>query len=247
MIQWDTLIDISCFALSSSTNNYFVVRHSRRLRYIPSTSISALQPLNTTSAKMATQRWNVPMALVAVCTCFLSLLSQASAQILCSDINTSSMSSPSKHHRTLSTQCILTVWFLDVTQFQSYGSCTQYCTAFYSTIQPKIYAWAILQDHKCWCSDYSPTGDNSTTGCTEPCPGYGPNICGSADGNFFSYIESGRLSPVGTAGAGGPSGAASTTANPVSTVCYPHPLAFVLLLVVVMLALMATILTFNDR
>lgn len=224
MIQWDTLIDISPFGLPSSTNNYLVLRHSRRLRHILSTSISALEPLNTTSAKMATQRWSAPMALIVVFTCFLNLFSQASAQILCTEINTSSMSSPSKHHRTLSSQCILTVWLLDITHYQSYGSCTQYCTAFWSSIQPKIYAWAILQDHKCWCSDYSPTGDNSTTGCTEPCPGYGSNICGSADGNFFSYVSSGQLAPAGTAGAGGASSAASTTATPVSTVCDPNPL-----------------------
>jgi hypothetical protein len=112
-------------------------------------------------------------------------------------------------------------------------------------IQPKVYAWAILQDHQCWCSDYSPAGDNSTTGCTEQCPGYGPNTCGSADGTFFSYVSSGQKSPAGTAGAGG---ATSTTATPVSTVCHPNPFPFaLLLLVVVMLALMATILTFEDR
>jgi hypothetical protein len=68
------------------------------------------QHVETTPAKMSTHRWNVRMALGALYVCLLGLLSHASAQtILCSEINTSSMSK-SKHHITSSQRSLLTIW-----------------------------------------------------------------------------------------------------------------------------------------
>jgi cell wall integrity and stress response component len=139
---------------------------------------------------------------------------------------------------------------LDTTQFQSHGACSLFCQG---TQHPDInnvaYAFAILQDTACYCSNYFPpggVGGNLTKGCTITCPGWPFEYCGGSDD--FTYVE--IATPSGTAGAGGSSGSApSTTAAPVSTVCYPiSPLHLCHhLLVVVMLALMAAILTFSNR
>lgn len=69
------------------------------------------QHVGTTPAKkMSTHRWNGRMALGVLCICLLGLLSHASAQtVLCSEINTSSMSK-SKHHITSSQRSLLTTW-----------------------------------------------------------------------------------------------------------------------------------------
>ncbi|PMD54140.1 uncharacterized protein K444DRAFT_634905 [Hyaloscypha bicolor E] len=155
---------------------------------------------------MSTHRWNVRMALGALYVCLLGLLSHASAQtILCSEINTSSMSK-------------------NTTQFQSHGACSLFCQGVqHPDINSISYAFAILQNDGCWCSNYFPTGGNLTQGCSTPCPGWPFEYCGAGNGHF-TYEEL-STTPSGTAGAGGPDGSAasSTTAAPVTSTATPSP------------------------
>lgn len=72
--------------------------------------------------------------------------------------------------------------------YQSNGLCTDFCI--------QNYAFAILQDQSCWCSNYIPA--STTTGCTLNCPGYPFEKCGG-DG-LYGYIALGKVSPSGTIG-----------------------------------------------
>ncbi|SLM34137.1 Carbohydrate-binding WSC, subgroup [Lasallia pustulata] len=75
--------------------------------------------------------------------------------------------------------------------FQSNGACFQTCNA--------RYAFAVLQGSDCWCSNYVPADTTSTDSCSQPCPGYPSDLCGSSSDNLFGYIAL-KNSPSGTAG-----------------------------------------------
>lgn len=101
----------------------------------------------------------------------------------CSEINTSSGNSNSS-------------------VYQSNGLCTSFCI--------QDFAFAILQDQNCWCSNYIPP--TTTAGCTMKCPGYPFESCGGDE--LFEYIALGNVSPSGTFEA------SSTTQT--STTSVPH-------------------------
>ncbi|KAI6247598.1 hypothetical protein HI914_04179 [Erysiphe necator] len=92
----------------------------------------------------------------------------------CSDINTSDSNSNSS-------------------VYQSNGLCSDFCI--------QDYAFAILQNQNCWCSNYFPA--STTTGCTLKCPGYPFEKCGGED--LYGYIALGKVSPSGTIGVNPPS------------------------------------------
>ncbi|RKF58897.1 putative er membrane protein [Erysiphe neolycopersici] len=102
---------------------------------------------------------------------FMSLLlgTSRAKTSFCSEINTSESNSNSS-------------------VYQSNGLCTDFCI--------QNYAFAILQDQSCWCSNYIPA--STTTGCTLNCPGYPFEKCGG-DG-LYGYIALGKVSPSGTIG-----------------------------------------------
>ena len=83
--------------------------------------------------------------------------------------------------------------------FQSNGLCQQTCVN---------YAFAILQDKSCWCSNFAPADTTGVSGCSSPCPGYPSDLCGNASANLYGYIAIGP-SPSGTV-------AASTQSVPTS-------------------------------
>ncbi|KAI0459636.1 hypothetical protein F5B21DRAFT_499317 [Xylaria acuta] len=90
--------------------------------------------------------------------------------------------------------------------WQSNGLCHDYCV-------DKSFAFAILQQHDCWCSDYIPTMSSQvdTGGCSDPCPGWKEDTCGGD--NLYGYIALG-LTPSGTADSSPtstPTGQTSTT------------------------------------
>ncbi|KAI1004300.1 hypothetical protein K3495_g3913 [Podosphaera aphanis] len=103
---------------------------------------------------------------------FLGLCVGASGAVTayCSEINTSSSGQ-------------------NLSVYQSNGLCTNFCL--------QQYAFAILQDKSCWCSNYIPA--TTTTGCTLNCPGYPFEKCGG-DG-LYGYIALGKVAPSGTLGA----------------------------------------------
>lgn len=177
------------------------------------------------------------MALGAVCLCLLGFFSQVFAANYveyCSDINTGSSMTASKHH--LAHLENKTNFCIDYSIYQSLGRCHDTCLLpEYNT------AFAIVQYQNCWCSNYAPGGDNET--CSQTCPGFPQENCGDLAQGLYGYLALGPK-PSGT---GAPSSSSSSTAAPVSTVCYPPPLALIPLPVVVMLALLAAMLTFHNR
>lgn len=68
----------------------------------------------------------------------------------------------------------------DFSIYQSNGLCQTFCV--------QSYAFAIVQDNLCWCSNYAPGADKeSTSKCNTKCPGYPTEMCGGND--LFGYIK----------------------------------------------------------
>ncbi|KAI1352293.1 hypothetical protein F5Y01DRAFT_314033 [Xylaria sp. FL0043] len=75
--------------------------------------------------------------------------------------------------------------------WQSNGLCHDFCV-------DQSYAFAILQAHDCWCSNYVPAVDSQvdTGECNDSCPGWKPDTCGAA--GLYGYIAL-DTNPSGTA------------------------------------------------
>ena len=86
--------------------------------------------------------------------------------------------------------------------FNSNGACDNVCSGF---------AFAVVQGQSCWCSNYVPADTTSTSECSEACPGYPYENCGSQSAGLFGYVALGKA-PLGTVGA-----AASTSTTPTPT------------------------------
>ncbi|RQM06603.1 hypothetical protein DH86_00001226, partial [Scytalidium sp. 3C] len=86
--------------------------------------------------------------------------------------------------------------------YQSNGLCQNFCEG--------NYAFAVLQDNGCWCSDYVPGETTSVGDCSEPCPGYPPDLCGGH--GLFGYIALNEA-PSGTKGASSSDQAPSTSST----------------------------------
>ncbi|KAK2613907.1 hypothetical protein N8I77_000777 [Diaporthe amygdali] len=91
--------------------------------------------------------------------------------------------------------------------YQSQGLC-------YGTCNDEGYAFAVLQDSDCWCSNTVPSSDDqvSTSNCETSCPGYPSDYCGG-DGTY-GYIA---LSASPSSTAGGSSKTTSSTSKTTST------------------------------
>ncbi|KAL2220127.1 hypothetical protein M432DRAFT_305474 [Thermoascus aurantiacus ATCC 26904] len=79
----------------------------------------------------------------------------------------------------------------NVNTFQSNGLCRNTCNA--------DYAFAILQGKSCWCSNYAPGETTNISECSDGCPGYPADNCGSVSKNLYAYIEMTDHAPSGTA------------------------------------------------
>jgi len=118
------------------------------------------------------------------CLAFLSLVtmigqSMAYVPQYCSDVNTASTAQ-------------------NASVYQSTGLCHDFCL--------DNYAFAVLQEHDCWCTNYTPDSTTSLDDCTYTCPGYPSDNCGGP--GLYAYIQLVKA-PLGVKGAGG--GAAGTT------------------------------------
>ena len=125
------------------------------------------------------------------------------SQTYCSNQNTGSDYSPGEyygppgsHYRT-KRQSVYNI-------YNSGGSCFDQCK--------DEYAFAVVQNQDCWCSNYAPYETQDTGDCNQQCPGYPSNLCGNQDDGLYGYIALNKA-PSGTLGA--PS---STPAPPSSTV-----------------------------
>jgi cell wall integrity and stress response component len=104
---------------------------------------------------------------------------------------------------------ILTLTALAVSYtWQSEGRCFGNCTDL-------NYAFAVLNNYDCWCSNVVPNPDDQkpVEECQFPCPGYPTDYCGG-NGGLFGYLEIAANKPTATAPAGfGLSASTSTTSS----------------------------------
>lgn len=100
---------------------------------------------------------------------------------------------------------ILTFFYVDVSNLQSNGLCSDYCRG--------KYVFAITSHENCWCSNYEPAQDVivSNSECNFPCLGFPYEFCGGND--LYGYLNLGAK-PSGTTD-GAPS------ATPSSSVSFP--------------------------
>ena len=96
----------------------------------------------------------------------------------------------------------LTVCFPVSNSYQSNGACSTTCSG---------YAFAVVQGTSCWCSNYIPASQSSTSSCGVACPGYPYENCGDQSSGLFGYVALGP-SPSGTQGAASSSAASSSAA-----------------------------------
>ncbi|KAL5379816.1 hypothetical protein PMIN06_011362 [Paraphaeosphaeria minitans] len=99
-------------------------------------------------------------------------------------------------------------------EWQSNGKCHDHC------VSQGDFAFFVVQDKNCWCSDYIPAEQTNLSDCNEPCPGYGTEKCGKA-GQYYIYVNLDG-NPAGTAGASQPASSSSssttlTSQKPTST------------------------------
>lgn len=97
---------------------------------------------------------------------------------------------------------------LVVDEFQSHGACSKTCRS--------DYAFAVIQGFSCWCSDYIPADTTSTEDCSDTCPGFGTESCGSTSKDLYVYLPLVKP-PSGTQGA-----ASSTAESSSEVVSNPH-------------------------
>jgi len=74
-------------------------------------------------------------------------------------------------------------------QWQSNGACQTTC-------QGAGYYLAIVQYTLCWCTNYAPSTTVPVANCSNPCPGFPYESCGSQANNLFGYIELSGYTPV---------------------------------------------------
>ncbi|GAP82657.1 putative cell wall integrity and stress response component [Rosellinia necatrix] len=98
---------------------------------------------------------------------------------------------------------------LNTSIYQSNGLCHDYCVE-------KTFAFAIVQDKACWCSDYAPTKSSQvdTGECSDPCPGWKYETCGAS--GLYGYIQLDTM-PSGTADGGSTSSPTEQTSTSVQT------------------------------
>ncbi|ELR07053.1 hypothetical protein, variant [Pseudogymnoascus destructans 20631-21] len=91
--------------------------------------------------------------------------------------------------------------------YQSNGLCQTFCQ--------QSFAFAIVQDNLCWCSNYAPGASTaSISKCSNECPGYPADLCGGAD--LYGYIKLDK-NVVGTKTTDGTGVTAKPDKNPTTT------------------------------
>ncbi|KAF2875123.1 hypothetical protein BDV95DRAFT_591853 [Massariosphaeria phaeospora] len=90
--------------------------------------------------------------------------------------------------------------------WQSNGWCTDQCTA-------KGAAFAVILTEDCWCSNYIPEEQASTSDCNDNCPGFPTEKCGNKDEGLYIYLKLGGK-PSGTMGGSKPTSAPVSTNPP---------------------------------
>ncbi|QPG98200.1 hypothetical protein C2857_007364 [Epichloe festucae Fl1] len=127
--------------------------------------------------------------------CLAAASSMTAAEGLCADVNTAA-SGPATNI------------------YQSVGACTTTCNG--------EYAYAVIQNSQCWCSNYTPHASTQRRGCNSPCPGYPSDMCGGAGLYSYVLLNEGLIS--GTKGSeSDPEVESEEPARPSSTSQEPSP------------------------
>lgn len=108
----------------------------------------------------------------------------------------------------------------DTSIYQSNGNCFDQCV--------QDYAFAIVQYEDCWCSNYIPANQVSTSECNQECPGYPSDLCGNSNTGLYGYIQL-YQSASGTLGSSSASSTTSSSAD--STTSTEQSVSFVSLFV----------------
>ncbi|KAL1606480.1 hypothetical protein SLS60_003884 [Paraconiothyrium brasiliense] len=77
------------------------------------------------------------------------------------------------------------------------------------------YAFFVIQNQDCWCSNYIPAEQSDLSECSETCPGFDTENCGKA-GEYYIYVNL-NGNPSGTAGASQPSSTSQPSSAPPSS------------------------------
>ena len=96
----------------------------------------------------------------------------------------------------------------------SNGKCQENCQA--------SYVFAIVQGQQCYCSNYIPADQVSTSECNDPCPGFPADLCGNTDLGLWGYLDLGGT-PSGTAGASSAAASSSTVTSTPEPTPTPTP------------------------
>lgn len=89
--------------------------------------------------------------------------------------------------------------------WQSNGWCHDQCI--------DNYAFAIVLENDCWCSNYAPADTTDTSDCSDTCPGYPDEFCGNKAKGLYGYVALNNK-PSGTQGGSQPTSAKPSSSNP---------------------------------
>ncbi|KAF2449004.1 hypothetical protein P171DRAFT_222744 [Karstenula rhodostoma CBS 690.94] len=92
--------------------------------------------------------------------------------------------------------------------WQSNGKCHDYC------VEQGDFAFFVIQDKNCWCTNYIPAEQSDISDCSETCPGFDSENCGKA-GQYYIYVNL-NGNAAGTVGASQPSSSSSTSSTSAS-------------------------------
>lgn len=92
--------------------------------------------------------------------------------------------------------------------WQSNGKCHDHC------VEQGDFAFFVVQDQNCWCSNYIPAEQTDLSDCNETCPGFKTENCGKA-GQYYIYVNL-NGNPSGTAGASQPASTSSSSSTSTS-------------------------------
>lgn len=93
--------------------------------------------------------------------------------------------------------------------YMSNGKCQDNCKG--------SYVFAVIQGTECWCSNYAPSDQVSTSSCNTNCPGYPMEQCGNPSQGLYGYFNLGGIASGTAGGSSSPSSSPSSTAEPSSS------------------------------
>ena len=177
--------------------------------------------MKISKARRPVSRWSPACRLILLA--LAASESAALSQEYCASFNTGLAKKAGRNehlHRITLSVLIFTIKGTD--NYMTNGKCHDQCSG---------YAFAIVQEEDCFCSNYAP-GDTSSQGaCNHPCPGYPYENCGDKAQGLFGYIALGPA-PSGTQGGSSSSSSptqAAKTQYSQPTVSFPLLLSLLLM------------------